>query len=425
MFYSKITRWPILLILILIVTTAPRADEARLSPDAVKAWREDIDYLHQHLERRHINLYHRISKEEFAAELHQIKQRLPELNPSQVPLELMRLFKKIGDGHTQFAYWGHTHHRFPLTLEVFDEQLYVTAAPPAYEHLLGMRLHKINNQSTIEIIDQLKLILQSVENTYSEMQRLAETITVAEVLKGADIISDSRQAKFGFIDEAGIEYSINLSSQNAGANPRLTELRAPLPAGFVKHRAALNGVDLYLNKTSRVALINFDSYPHTGMTAFAEKLCGIFSDADISNVVIDLRRNGGGDFFVGLTLAWGLVLCDELDWNTGMYVLIGRATFSAAMSNAVQYRQILNATLVGEPTGANPAGYQDAGTFALPNSGWVVMYSKRRYRFQDISTEGVQPDIFIKPDLASLKRGRDLQLDWIMENIRINRVNRQ
>lgn len=84
----------------------------------------------------------------------------------------------------------------------------------------------------------------------------------------------------------------------------------------------------------------------------------------------------------------------------------------------MQYRQILNATLVGEPTGANPVGYQDAGTFQLPHSDWTVMYSKRLYRFQETATAGVQPDIFIAPDLQLLKEGKDNQLEWIMEDIR-------
>jgi C-terminal processing protease CtpA/Prc len=331
---------------------------------------------------------------------------------------LMRLIKKIGDGHTQFAYWGQTHHHFPLKLQMFDGDLHLVAIPPAYRHLLGMRLGRINKHPVDVVIDQLKPVLQSVENPYSEMQRLAETMKVAEMLHGTGIISEINNADFSFIDEAGHEHRISLKSHKADSSPKLTELRATLPSGFIKHKARLDGVELFLDKKKGIALINFDRYPHTGMTAFAEKLCGIFSDAAIRNVVIDLRRNGGGDFFVGLTLAWGLVLCDELDWHNGMYVLIGRATFSAAMSNAVQYRQILNATLVGEPTGANPVGYQDADTFTLPNSGWVVMHSKRLYRFQEISTEGVEPDIFIAPELESLKQGKDLQLEWIIKNIR-------
>lgn len=417
MFYRDcFNRW--LPLAILIITATSHADAASLSASAIKAWQEDIDYLHQQLEKRHINLYHRISKEEFTGELNRLKQQLPELDPAGVPLALMRLIKEIGDGHTQFAYWGQTHHHFPLKLQMFDGDLHLVAIPPAYRHLLGMRLGRTNKHPVDVVIDQLKPVLQSVENPYSEMQRLAETMTVAEVLHGTGIISEINNADFSFIDETGREHRISLKSHKADSAPKLTELRATLPSGFIKHKARLDGVELFLDKKKGIALINFDHYPHTGMTAFAEKLCGIFSDAAIRNVIIDLRRNGGGDFFVGLTLAWGLVLCDKLDWHNGMYVLIGRATFSAAMSNAVQYRQILNATLVGEPTGANPVGYQDADIFTLPNSGWVVMHSKRLYRFQEISTEGVEPDIFIAPELESLKQGKDLQLEWIIKNIR-------
>ncbi len=79
-------------------------------------------------------------------------------------------------------------------------------------------------------------------------------------------------------------------------------------------------------------------------------------------------------------------MCDQfynIDWQDGVYVLIGRKTFSAAMSNAVQYEQIFNAKLVGEPTGGNPVGFQELGTFHLPNADRAVFYSKRHYRFQE------------------------------------------
>jgi hypothetical protein len=417
-------RW-LLLIILTTITAASHADNQIMSATMAKDWREDIDYLQQQLEKRHINLYHRVSKEAFTRDLDQLKQQLPELTPSSVPLALMRVVKKIGDGHTQFAYWGQTHHHFPLKLHVFDENLYLVAVTPTYKHLLGMRLDSINQHPVDDVIHQLIPILQSVENPYSEMQRLAETITVAEVLQGLNIIPTYKEAEFGFIDEKGTRHNLRFKSLDSDNSIKLAELIVKLPSGFVRNKASLSGVELYLNNVQQTAMIRFDNYPHTGMTAFSEKLCGVFSDKNIRNVIIDLRRNGGGDFFVGLNLAWGLVLCDELDWNNGMYVLTSRATFSAAMSNAVQYRQILNAKLVGEPTGANPVGYQDAGTFTLPNSGWVVMYSKRLYRFQETSTQGVQPDIFIAPTLESLKQGRDHQLEWILEDIRKRRMNTQ
>ncbi|WP_323846123.1 S41 family peptidase [Microbulbifer magnicolonia] len=153
------------------------------------------------------------------------------------------------------------------------------------------------------------------------------------------------------------------------------------------------------------------------MEDFAEDVEDYLKEREIRNLIIDLRDNGGGDFFVGLALAWRLVLVDGLDWDHGIYTLIGNKTYSAAMSNAAQYRQILNAKLVGEPTGANPVGYQDMGQFSLPNSGWTITYSKRNYRFQDTHSEGVQPDALIETDWDSYRRGIDKPLVWVMDDI--------
>jgi C-terminal processing protease CtpA/Prc len=176
---------------------------------------------------------------------------------------------------------------------------------------------------------------------------------------------------------------------------------------------------LFINPSLETIYLDFKKYPRfQEMHSFAAKLAELTKDQHIKRIIIDLRHNGGGDFFVGLALAWGLIVVDSLDWQKGMYVLIGRQTFSAAMSNAAQYRQILNATLVGEPTGANPVGYQDADTFNLPHSGWKVMYSKRLYKFQDKASDGVQPDINIPLEWNAYKMGEDNQLDWILNKIK-------
>lgn len=46
------------------------------------------------------------------------------------------------------------------------------------------------------------------------------------------------------------------------------------------------------------------------------------------------------------------------------------------MSNAIQFEQIFNALLVGEPNGARSSDYQDKGMFTLSPSNWQVSYSK-------------------------------------------------
>lgn len=158
------------------------------------------------------------------------------------------------------------------------------------------------------------------------------------------------------------------------------------------------------------------------MEDFAKDVKDYLDNNKIKNLIIDLRNNGGGDFFVGLRMAWPLVLVDSLDWEHGVYTLIGNSTYSAAMSNAAQYRQLLNAKLVGEPTGGNPVGYQDMGQFSLPNSGWTITYSKRNYRFQEFFSEGVQPDVLIEQDWPSYLKGIDQSLAWVLDDIRKKQI---
>lgn len=67
-------------------------------------------------------------------------------------------------------------------------------------------------------------------------------------------------------------------------------------------------------------------------------------------------------------MAAEFIQVDGLNWNDGIYVLIGELVFSAGMSNATQCQNLLNVMLVGESVGANRAVYQDIDRFSLPNS---------------------------------------------------------
>lgn len=379
-------------------------------------WQADIDALQTQLETKHINLYHKISKQEFTRQLEKIKTDLHQWSTPELMVQLMRVVKQVNDGHTQFNYWGSTNHSYPLKLIKLGDQLRVTEIVSTHKHLLGTRLHSINGVSDVQLIEALIPVLQGVENTFSEQQRLVETLTVAEVLEGLRITKPGLKASFTFIDDKQKRYTITLDANNSNS---LIGIPQAVPPGFTRHKNSTDALELFINPALETIYLDFKKYPRfQEMHSFAAKLAELTKDQHIKRIIIDLRHNDGGDFFVGLALAWGLIVVDSLDWQKGMYVLIGRQTFSAAMSNAAQYRQILNATLVGEPTGANPVGYQDADTFNLPHSDWKVMYSKRLYKFQDKASDGVQPDINIPLEWNAYKMGEDNQLDWILNKIK-------
>ena len=133
-------------------------------------------------------------------------------------------------------------------------------------------------------------------------------------------------------------------------------------------------------------------------------------------VVIDLRRNGGGDYNHGLQyLIRPLQQDKSINRKGHLFVLIGPDTFSAAMSNATQFRTMTNATLVGEPIGERPNTFQEPREFTLPNSRLVVRYSTRFYKFATGKENIIVPDKQIEQSWTDYKVGRDNALEWVLK----------
>ncbi|WP_226646284.1 S41 family peptidase [Microbulbifer variabilis] len=384
-------------------------------------WVEDIDYFHKELERNHINLYHNVSKEEFTDKLFQLKSDLPSLSENQVMVELMKISRMIGDGHTQLAFWEQDINLYPFQFLEFDGDLRLIATDEPYRQLLGHKLTAINGTPLDVILDRLSPIVQGVENEYSLKIRRAFQINIAQVLEGAGISASTKRAAYTFTDDSGLEETVSVSSLSMGDyHSKITHHLFPKTTPF-KSKRVEESSNLWMSADmdTQTAYIYFKKYPSfSNMEKFVRDVEKFLEKNNVKNLIVDLRDNGGGDFFVGLIMAWGLVLVDSIDWDHGVYTLISAKTYSAGMSNAAQYRQILNAKLVGEPTGGNPVGYQDMDQFSLPNSDWVITYSKRNYRFQDTFTEGVQPDVMIKRDWQSYKKGIDRPLEWVLDDIR-------
>ena len=391
----------------------------------INEWSSDIDFFSSELEKRHIDLYHRISEEDLKSELSDLKASLPRINKYQLMTEMMRITRLIGDGHTLFSYWGHGYSRFPVYFKLFDEQLRVIKTTPELSYLMGKKLVSIEGIDVSEVIKRVNPVVQGVDNQHSLEYFLPLTLNVAEVLYGLGITKKLNIASFEFSDETELKTTIALTSiPNDKLKESVTESLVKHHSKFGEILESTDGLLLSANLQTKTAYIRFDSYPGwIKMLMFADNINEQLSSNQITNLIIDFRKNGGGNFFEGLLLAQMLVTIDGLDWQNGIYALVGKKTFSAGVSNAAQYRQILNAKLVGEPTGGNPYGYQDADSFVLPNSNWPVQYSKRLFKMQDQQTNGLQPDIIIETLWSDYAKGLDRQLEWIINDIDSRKVH--
>jgi len=167
-------------------------------------------------------------------------------------------------------------------------------------------------------------------------------------------------------------------------------------------------------RDSQTVYVNFRGY-RDKFDEHAQELLNLVKEKSPQRLVIDMRQNRGGDFTKVRN-----VLLPELKRIAGLhrpgafYVITGRATQSAAMVNALDFRKEMQAILVGEPTGGRPNGYSEHGEFKLPNSKLTVSYSTRYYKFQDTDTDAVRPDKLLEPEWLSYKQGRDPVLEWIL-----------
>jgi len=384
-------------------------------------WKEDIYHYKSVLEKQHINLYHSIDEKVFNQKIENLIKKLPALNKHEIMVEMMRITRTIGDGHTQFLVMGGPHNHYPFSLEWIDGKIRVMATNTEYKRFLGNELLAIDEVPISEILAKIEPVMQGIENEYSLRARYRWHLNVSELLYGLHITPSLGRATFTFIGENNSEKHINADAISMDKFVSSVVHRLTLDKGIFSHANIKDSDGLWLssNKALNTAYLYFSQYPsRNDMEDFAEDVQEYLIENNIQNLIVDLRDNGGGNFFVGLLLAQYLNLIDSLNWDNGIYVLIGEHTYSAGMSNAAQYRSILNATLVGEPTGANPVGYQDADGFTLPNSGRYVQYSKRMYRFQNESSNGVIPDHHIINDWESYASGKDKQLAYITSLIR-------
>lgn len=404
-----------LLILLALISNSVFAQENR-----TEQWQNDISYYHSELQKRHIDLYHKIDRESFQNELNTISASVEELTDWEIAVALMRLTRKIGDGHTSVSFMNWETNYFPVDVKKISGKWRVIRTTKEYAGILGATLEKIDGTDLSEIEERLSEVAQFVENEHSEVVRIGEYLPLSELLYALNITKKKDVADFQFVTDEGKKHKekLNVVTKEALAELHYKTLTVGVPQIVKPEKADFDYLWFTQVAGTQATYIRFDSYPKfEEMVPFAEKLVGFMMQNQSRQLIIDLRNNGGGDLYVGLVLANALNMVDGIDWKNGVYVLSGGVTFSAGASNVALFRELLNATIVGTPTGSNPTGYQDMDAFNLPGSNLRITYSKRLFRIQEVPTEGVQPDIFLDYDWKSYAQGTDNMLEELLKKV--------
>jgi hypothetical protein len=388
--------------------TPPAAERLRLM-DPVD-WHADLEALASGLIERHRDPFHLIPRERFDATVARLHERIPELSHTGVLVGFDEVAAMIGDGHTSVETDRH-YRRFPLELFWYDDQLRVVKALADNSRLLGAHLVAIGGIAVEEIDRRLQSLIPQGENAWYERARSADRLTRADVLVALDCLPSSGVGEFTFLGQDGASFTTEVVSLPPGTAPSWP---TPSRNGPLRLRNPDEPLAYTALGEADATYANFRRYD--GLDQAAAALIAQLRETAPARLVLDLRDNHGGDYTLArhhlIYPLWGL---PRINRPGGLYVLIGRNTYSAAMVTATDFRRETEAILVGEPTGARPVGYQELGTFELPRSRLRAHCAIRRYRFSDTDAVAVFPDQRIDPDWSTDRSGHDTAIEWCLE----------
>ncbi|HEY5885894.1 MAG TPA: hypothetical protein VIT88_14485 [Pyrinomonadaceae bacterium] len=381
-------------------------------------WREDLQYFAMELPKRHKNLFHTVSREQFERAVADLDTAIPSLQYHQIVVRMLQITASVGDGHTGV----HVPPYFkllPLALYWFGSELRVTSTQKEYERALGARVVKIGAFSIGDVQARIRRCLPSAENEneWYVMGSSPSFITRPEILHALGVVPDHERVPFTFEDDQGEQFTLEIFPfAPPPAVKGAIAIPGALPAAKVQPLFRQKPAESFWFThlpDSQTTYVNFRRYDSLGEHSRA--LFAFIDRHQPKRLVIDLRQNGGGDFFEGRKhLIRPIKERPALNQKGRLFVIVGRRTYSAAMANAIDFRKETNATLVGEPIGERPNSYSENDEMTLPNSRLVVSYSTRYYKFLDEDVPAVMPDKRIDPNWPDFKAGRDAVMDWIL-----------
>ena len=397
---------------------AQTLNASKLKPED---WRADLREIAIELPKRHAKAFHTVSQTQFDAAIAALDAVIPTATPDRIVTGMASIVASIGDGHTRLKLptnWP----RYAIAPQWFGCEtqslgpceLRVVRAGPGNEKMLGGRIVAINGKPVADVHVRLLTMIPKGESDGALWAMSTSLIQHPNVLHGLGVITDTTRTTFTLESATGERMDVDV-----GSVPSKTDVqkwRGVTESPPLSHQRTSEPFWWTMLPDSQTVYVSFNSYPSKRqLNSLTKKLMTAVTKDSATRMVIDLRRNGGGDYTrVRETLLPALATHPVLGQRGHLYVLTGPQTFSAAMTNAVDFRKDARALLVGMPTGARPRGYQEGKEFKLPKSKLVVGYSTKYETFQDDDTPGVMPDQRVEPTWASFRDGKDPALEWVL-----------
>jgi hypothetical protein len=404
-----------------------RAAIADAETEAAAARSGEVDALYAFMRKTHPALFHHNSREVIEAEVARLRERAPHQSWPEYVVGVHRVLKLVGDGHTSVFPFPETgpgfDTRLPLLVEFFGDGTFVVGAEASYRDAVGARLIAIDGHSLEDVYERLEsfwphenamwvrrwtpLLLR--KPGYLVGSGLARNANVAAPITFTVRRPDGAVRDFAV---APVPAATDEAAQSSSWVHAREDAKLARPTALHRTHVPFDFAHLPEQRAVYAVYRQCEDSAHETVAAFAARLFAFVEANNIDRLILDLRENGGGDNEKNEPLLAGLEH-SKLNRPGGLFVLIGRQTFSAAQNFATQAERRTQALFVGEPTGSAPNHYGEAKQFTLPVSRLSVIVATKRW--QDSAPADARfnlpPDLPAWDKFADYLAGRDAALE--------------
>ncbi len=415
-------RTRLLAIFLLIASSIPAL--AGLPPMSAEKWREDLGYFATEAPKRHKNLFHTMTREQFEAVVRQLDGRIAQMNDDQIVVELARIVAMIRDGHTYMRLgWAPLDYpRLPIRMEVLSDGMVVRAADPRYAQLVGGKVVSIGGRNADEVLKAVSELAPR-DNDMTILARVPQMLSTPALLHGLGLVEDTAEVSIT-VEKGGKTVNQAVASQALPPESRHTWVPNPSWAMTAGDRLPLwlrHPDDIFWYEflpDSRTLYVQWNAVQNKKDETVAHFFQRVFDFANttpVNRLVLDLRLNGGGNNYLN-TEPIKAILRSPLNQRGKFFVLIGPRTFSAAQNLTNILHKYSEAIWIGMPTGGSPNSFGDPVPLTLPNSKIQVYLSVLWW--QDLDERDKRawqaPDVAVQSTVKDFANGQDPVMDAVL-----------
>jgi tetratricopeptide (TPR) repeat protein len=380
---------------------------------------QDLRFLLHEMKRIHYAPYRATSEAELDALASSLEEELSRLSDEQFFVRVMRIMRALGDGHSGLRMTGRPV-RLPVQLFEYPEGLYVTAALPAQADLVGAKILKIGNRTADEAL-ALTREISSRDNPMTVLSFAPRLLCSSRILRGLGIVEGEGPVPLEVEDASGMTRRVELRPQDIDRAERswvraVPGRQEPLPLAL-RHPDKTYWQEFLPDERLVYCQLNgIGTDTQLPLSEFCKKLFAEVARPEVDALVIDMRFNGGGDTFTNPPLIEGIIRSEKLQNPGRLFVIIGRATFSAAQNTVSELERRTKAIFVGEPSGSRPNFIGESIAIVLPNSGWVASISDLWWQHSMAMDYRIwtPPNLYAPPTAASFRAHTDPAMDAII-----------